>query len=409
MTRIVIMVVVAALGCQRKSELFCDHHPEECTSDGSTDGANMCGMCVAPNKACNPDTNLCVACNTGLDCDGAKPVCDNHDCRACKEHTECPSGACLPDGSCAPPSTVAFVDEHGTDNAGCTEQMPCAHVAAAIATTQPNIKITGKIDEHVVIDSVTAVIVGAPNAQLNSTAAAGSVLDVSGTSNLTVARLTICGVTSPNIGVTLHGGILTFDHMTIDSCTNGGITVTSGKLILHQSTVSNNTNGGIDFANIPSTFDISNNFIFHNGQTSSGSVGGIRLLMFSNDGTNKLEFNTIVDNHITASSTRAGGITCDTNGFSTANNIVARNDVNGDRTAANANVIGNCNYLTTYQSQDVAPLNFFHSESPPFDYHIQAGSVAIDAATTTTTINYDFDGNPRPRHNNFDQGANEVQ
>jgi len=37
MTRIAIMLVVAALGCQRKSELFCENHPEMCT-DGSTEG-----------------------------------------------------------------------------------------------------------------------------------------------------------------------------------------------------------------------------------------------------------------------------------------------------------------------------------------------------------------------------------
>jgi hypothetical protein len=406
MTRIAIVLVVAAFGCQRKSELFCEHHPEMCT-DGSSEG-QMCGSCVAPNKACNPDTNMCVACNTSLDCDGMTPVCDNHDCRACKEHTQCPSGACLPDGSCAPVGMVAFVQAGATDNAMCSESMPCGHVTAAIATNKPNIKITGTIIEHVGIDSVTRVIVGAPDARLTETVSIGSILDVTGTSDITVAHVMICGVMTPNIGVTLHGGILRLDHVTVDSCTNGGITVTSGKLILHQSTVSNNTNGGIDFANVPSTFDISNNFIFRNGQTSSGVVGGIRLLNFSNDGTNKLEFNTIVDNHIANSTTRAGGITCDTGGFSMANNIIARNDVNGDRSAANANVVGVCNNLTSYIDQNILPLNFVDADNPPYDYHIQAGSMAIDMGGTTT-LDYDFDGNHRPRYQGYDQGANEVQ
>lgn len=406
MTRIVIVLVVAAFGCQRKSELFCEHHPEMCT-DGSTEG-QPCGMCVAPNLACDTSTNMCVACNSSLDCDETKPVCDNHDCRACKDHTECPSGACLPDGSCAPAGSVAFVMEGATDNPMCSAITPCGHVAAALDTMQPNIKISGTINEHVVIDSVTRVIVGAPDARLTSPASVGSILDVTGSSTITVAHLTICGAMTQNIGITLHGGTLTLDHMTIDSCNNGGITVTSGRLILRQSTVSNNINGGIDFANVPSSFDISNNFIFRNGQTSNGLVGGIRLLMFSNDGTNRLEFNTIVDNHIATSSTRAGGITCDTPGVSTANNIVARNDVNGDRGVTNANVVGVCNYLTTYVNPDVSLL-MFKSPDSNFDYHIQPGSAAIDMGTTISTINYDFDGNPRPAHAADDQGANEVQ
>jgi hypothetical protein len=407
MTRIAIVLVVA-LGCQRQSDLFCERNPGMCT-DGSTEGGMKCGMCIAPLSACDMDTNMCVACNTSLDCDGTKPVCDNHDCRACKVHTECPSGACLPDGSCAGVGTVAFVDETGTDNAACSATMPCATVMAAIATAQPNIKITGTINEHVGIDSLTRVIVGAPNARLTLGSSMGSILDIAGTSMITVGHLTIGGAATMNVGVTLNGGILTLDHVTIDSCINGAINVSSGKLILHQSTVSNNTNSGVTINGGAATFDISNNFIFRNGQTSTGSVGGIGALVFANDGTNKLEFNTIVDNHIATSATHAGGVTCDTSGVSTANNIIARNDVNGDRGASNANVLGVCNFLTSYIDQNILPLKFVDADTSPFDYHIQAGSMAIDNGTTTTTINYDFDGNHRPVGTADDQGANEVQ
>jgi len=411
MTRIAIMLVVAALGCQRKSELFCENHPEMCT-DGSTEG-QTCGMCVAPKLACDTDTNMCVECNTSVECSGAMPVCDQHACRACVAHTECPSAACLPDGTCARVDDVAYVADNGVDNGMCDSSNPCARVGAGLATHKPVIKVTGTINEAVVIDVSTSAltIVGAPGAKLTFNGAGGSVVNVASGNPVTIADIEIGGtatVKSNNFGVTLTGGTLSLKHVLVNFCNNGGIKVSAGQLTVHQSTIANNDFGGIDIDGPGATFELSNNFIYRNGDRNSGVVGGIRVLQFANGGNNRIEFNTIVDNQMQNTGTQAGGLYCLMT-IPTANNIVARNAVGTNFSLPNSNQYGDCMPLTSYVSSDIAPLDFAHPDNLPFDYHIQTGSAAIDMGTTMTTITYDFDGKHRPAHAANDQGANEVQ
>src|SRR5215468_5453708 len=136
MTRvgIILVFVAAAAGCRRKSDLFCERNPDQCT-DGSTEG-QMCGMCMAPTLVCNTDTNLCVECVKNTDCATTTPVCDEHACRACRAHADCvDSETCLPDGSCAAATDVAYiVNPGGADNATCDKATPCATMTAALAT-----------------------------------------------------------------------------------------------------------------------------------------------------------------------------------------------------------------------------------------------------------------------------------
>jgi len=254
------------------------------------------------------------------------------------------------------------------------------------------------------------VIVGATNSKLALTTSDGSILDVS-SGDVTVAGLEVGGTSvalSPNNGVTLTGGTLTLRHVTVDNCMNAGIKVSAGHLVLQQSTVATNLFGGVDIDGLGASFDISNNFIYRNGQTTSAVVGGIRVLQFSPSGNSKVEFNTIVDNHIAATATQAGGLFCLTM-FPTKNNIVARNDVNGIRDATNSNQFGDCTALTSYLGPDAGPLNFLSPDSAPFNYRIQAPSAAMDQATSQTSIDYDVDGNHRPFGPQPDQGAFEVQ
>jgi hypothetical protein len=137
-------------------------------------------------------------------------------------------------------------------------------------------------------------------------------------------------------------------------------------------------------------------------------VGGIRVLQLANGGNNRIEFNTIVDNQMQSTGTQAGGLYC-LMSVPTANNIVTRNAVGTSFTASNANQYGDCTPQTSYVDANVTPLMFVHPDNIPFDYHIQGGSMAMDMGTSPTTIDYDFDGKPRPVYTANDQGANEVQ
>jgi hypothetical protein len=57
---------------------------------------------------------------------------------------------------------------------------------------------------------------------------------------------------------------------------------------------------------------------------------------------------------------------------------------------------------------DPSSAHFVSPDVQPYDYHLGAGSVAIDAATMAT-LDHDFDGEPRPKGAARDIGADEAQ
>jgi hypothetical protein len=60
-------------------------------------------------------------------------------------------------------------------------------------------------------------------------------------------------------------------------------------------------------------------------------------------------------------------------------------------------------------AMDSIALKFKNDTVAPYDYHLQNGSVAIDAATTSTPITIDVDGDVRPQGAGKDQGADEYK
>src|SRR6185437_1368854 len=112
-------------GCTKTDPKYCAMHPDDrvhcpppdgltgCTTDsdcaGTTStpvcdtGGGICVQCIAPDK-----TSACT---------DTAPVCGtDNQCHACTAHSDCASGACLADGSCADEDDVAYVSETGTDN-----------------------------------------------------------------------------------------------------------------------------------------------------------------------------------------------------------------------------------------------------------------------------------------------------
>jgi hypothetical protein len=79
----------------------------------------------------------CVRCTAAEHdaCTGTTPVCGaNHACRGCSAHSECDSRVCLPNGSCAVPDQVAYVEPlaGGTDSGGCNSTLDPLFQDAAI-------------------------------------------------------------------------------------------------------------------------------------------------------------------------------------------------------------------------------------------------------------------------------------
>jgi hypothetical protein len=162
-----------------------------------------------------------------------------------------------------------------------------------------------------------------------------------------------------------------------------GLSIIDGGGTIERSIAASNGADGIRADG--GVYTIRNVFAYRNG------FKGIDLS--ANQGST-LEFCTAVDN-------TGVGIPCGNaaGGFSFPNNIAVRN-AGGDTETG-------CTYPGSIVSTSVTGLNFKSSETAPFDYHITAGSIAIDAATQSTLAN-DFDGDLRPTGAQRDVGADEF-
>jgi hypothetical protein len=392
--------------------------------------------CSEPGKAvCDDVSNTCVQCTVAAQataCAVENPICgDNNVCRGCQAHSECASAACTPDGSCAAEGEVAYVAPTGTGMA-CSKAEPCKEVKKALETSRPYVKFSGVTDEKVVVDNQTVTFLADPGAKLMSSKN-GILLEIKASSKVSIADLEITGASGMNNpgvflppgnsatvallrvritnntggGLSASGGSLTVSQSTFSGNTGQGLSASGGSLTVSQSTFSGNTGGGISALN--TTFDITNNFIFRNGNSSTAIVGGASLTP-SAFGTSVFAFNTVVDNQIKNSSSLSGGVSCDTSGFAAANNIVVRNFVNNDRDQPNSNTQqGLCTYPTSSIAAVVTGLNFASPDNEPYNYHLLAGSSAIDQATTASTVTVDIDGDSRPQGGQKDIGADEYK
>src|SRR5690606_19576190 len=176
---LVFLVAISSSGC--KNPHYCEGNPnDDCRAawdSGPGVDAFTCTSsteCAAPTPVCDTTTGTCVQCLAPDDtaaCTGTTPVCDdNHTCRACEAHSECPSQACLPDGSCAQASDVAYVSAAGTGTA-CTQGSPCPLLADAIAKDLPYVKIAADgaavASATTVIDGKAVTILAEPGASID--------------------------------------------------------------------------------------------------------------------------------------------------------------------------------------------------------------------------------------------------
>lgn len=222
---------------------------------------------------------------------------------------------------------------------------------------------------------------------------------------VTVTQSTISG--NQGTGISASGGTLRVTQSTLTGNPGGGIFIAGGSLTLSQSDVTLNQGGGVSVSGTGVTFDIVNNFIYRNGDPDNGTFGGL-MLGIAVAGSNRLEFNTIVDNRAVINS---GGVVCNAPLFAAPNNIIARNSLNLNTTAVGAQVSPNgCTYPASKIQDDVVGLGFVDSEAPaPFDYRLTGTSSAIDQALTSSMIVTDHDGKPRPIGPQKDIGAFEFK
>ena len=226
-----------------------------------------------------------------------------------------------------------------------------------------------------------------------------------------------------------HNGTTRLDH---------GLYLSSGNNLIEKSKVHHNKGYGLHIYN-GSTTAANNNILRNNtvyNNTTSGQWGcGIFLSSGSgNQAYNNLAFGNFAGlcTHYRASNSRFfNNITYEnkvygiyvgsstTNGARVENNTVYKNGTygifvgDGANTTIIKNNIVHANGINFGLTNTTSSNNF--DSNPSFvnaagnDFHLQAGSPAIDKGTTISGLSADFDGKPRPKGAQFDIGAYEYQ
>jgi Right handed beta helix region len=420
------VLVVLAGGCnpfdKRLRPEFCAAHPadEECRRTYPDAGDPVCmsnASCMAPTPVCDlAGSRKCVQCVAPSDvsaCTGTTPACGaDNACHACSKHADCPaSSACLPDGSCAMATQVAYVDPLAGSGSTCTLAAPCKKVSDALGTARPYVKLSGTIDEAVTINNQNVTVISAPGAKLTRTNP-GVILKVDGTSTVLLVDLTVAdGLGGTGIGISLPAGnsaSLTLLRATVSNNAGGGIVASGGSLVVSQSTITGNSGGGLSLST--SQFDITNTFIVSNGGAGT-PFGGVRFDQTSS-GTRRFDFNTVTNN--VGADGSALGVVCTlvTQAVSFSDNIVYGNQVGGTRTQVGGAM---CAWRYSDIGPDTAPGMGNLAADPMFvnpgqnNFHLQNTSPAKDMADPDATLSVDFDGDARPQGLRRDIGADEIR
>jgi len=370
----------------------------------------------------------CVAC-TAADshqCTGTTPLCSSDEqCVRCTKHSDCTeSNVCLPDGSCALSTTVAYVDgDHGVESAVCDKAHPCTKIEKAAAAAAI-VKVTGTVSGKCTLDTQTVRIFADPNAKLVSMDGGDlAALEVKGNAKVEVHDLQISRMSGANIPTVSLAGVATLalNHVTISNNPGIGIDGSAGTLSVVRSTISGNVNGGIHLRG-PTHFRIVGNVVFGNGAIGKGSGGlviGVDAPLIG-DPANEIEFNSISRN---IGADLGQGIQCTTGTSLTGhNNIIWNNGILPATTGPSGlpQVDGNgC----TYRTSDIGPVAIANNigQDPSFvsevdgDLHLMRASTVVRKADPTANLDglasTDIDGDARTKTGTemaADLGADQI-
>jgi hypothetical protein len=391
----------------------CDASAPFCVDQSCTESCTADDQCPGFAGSANQqfcESGACVQCHSGsnADCGGTTPVCEAGACRACSTHSECASGVCTADGSCAIETDIAYVEPGASDLADCSKATKCslAHGASLgkryVLLSPGTFTLTATL-----LLSGTISLIGSTSTKPSITmTGTGPVLRVAAFGDVSVENLEVRG--GPGAGVDCPASPtgtrkLQVIDVEVRQNTGTGIQAQACTVIASRSVFANNGINGLSVTDGSGTIDEcyslangSDGFSLDLGvYTVRNSIAarnvGSGIIVNPTPGT-LVEFCTSVDN-------MGGAIDCLSAGYSFPNNVLARNGSNSSQ----------CTFPSSIISAGITGLNFKSPDVAPYDYHITAGSIAIDAAATASTNDHDFDGDARPQGAGRDVGADEFK
>ncbi len=340
---------------------------------------------------------------------------DGHVGDGCTADSECASGACHEaTGTCVPEAEVLFVATTGDDGGTCTRTEPCltvARAAALLSQSRDTIAIAAGTYAGVFGIAVPALVSGpsrdASQVFLTSTDANSIIVRLESAA-IAVEGVSIGGntTTSAPQAVTIgSSATITYDHVIVRNNAGTGTFVDASSLTVRDYEAYANEYAIL--ASETSTIDVDRTYVHDNTFSALAAANqyrivntmiahnGIGFIPF-NDNTGTLEFSTFAAQTDTViSSTHA--ITVGDSIFYN-NAIVASDPVehgyclfSGAAPAGTGNLTGDPAFVN-------AGAN---------DYHLSAGSPAIDRADPAANLGTDFDGDSRPKGAGWDIGADE--
>jgi hypothetical protein len=399
---------------------------------------------------CDADARGCVACLDNTQCANPAPTCDaiSHACRACQSDADCTSEVCdTRSGACVDAASVIYTASDGSVGGDCGAQTnPCAfdRAFALVDATHHTVKVrpgtytstkgfsfTTNTQDELYFDGTGATILNGLTSSSVFTVLGSGLLRVKGfTFQLPPGSVAtnggiVCGTFDTPLITSLDGEDLKFaggsgSMMSIQSCTatlkrvsfsgtgtelsvlRGGV-ITADQCLFDSSTVDNRGIGifTIDPTKVPHAQIHVINSVFRNLSSD----------MILSQGTIDVQFSTFVNlvNPIDCTDDTTGG----RNAQRTYANSVFVN-TNKQQVAAASSCTFHYDIMFPQFVVPTSSDNLLFNVDPKLadiangDYHLLAGSRAIDAADPAATETLDYDGAKRPDGILRDLGAFEF-
>lgn len=409
--RIAVVAILLLVGCTKPNPNYC--------------AGSDCPTCTESNGTCVCLDSMCVECTADdkRNCGGTTPQCGaDNQCRACRANSDCDSGACLEDGSCAAADDIIAASPTGSGNAGCgVPGQPDCTVTQAIAELGARHVIRLAAGTYS-ISGADGIDFGAKSGTLVARdalitqAGVGALLSVRNGQSLKLVGGTLRGPNGAD-GVRCNtGGKLQIHEAIVEKMNESAIETDSCDFTVSRSILRSNLRGGINMVNAPRIATITNNYVYRNGQGTQSVVGGMLLKLAAGS---KVEFNTVVDNQCDIGSTSGGGIICDiaTGNYDAPYNLVYRNQ---GGLGGVVQVIGTCTFMGSYQ-QAAATIDenavLFERPNDPANpiFRLTSGSPpevkdhAVTGYSCKDLIDFDGDARPQPSGGLCDMGADEYR